>query len=106
MSNVTCGVVGVQYYHIAALFIQAYKPLMARPGFEFLKVSREREVRADIHKIKALANLLWNAINANLGTILGLTLGNPKVQNGWFSSSHILSSCKYSSHMYPKINLS
>jgi hypothetical protein len=39
-------VVGVQYYHLAKLFIQDYKPAIARTGFDFLKASREREVSA------------------------------------------------------------
>ncbi|KAH6662721.1 fungal-specific transcription factor domain-containing protein [Halenospora varia] len=68
-------VVGVQYYHLAKLFIQDYKPVVARTGFDFLKAIREKE----------------NFVNANVGIILGLALGNPKVQNGWFTTSHTLS---------------
>ncbi|CZR54923.1 uncharacterized protein PAC_04808 [Phialocephala subalpina] len=68
-------IVGVQHYHLAKIFIQAYKPMTARPGFDFLRANRERE----------------NSIKSNVGIILGLALGNPKVQNGWFTTSHTLS---------------
>jgi hypothetical protein len=34
-----------------------------------------------------------------VGIILGLALGNPKVQNGWFTTSHTLSACKSLLHL-------
>lgn len=73
----------------------AYKPLKATPGFDFLKASREREVSSDKNIGSVPSNINQNYIITNVGAIVGLALGNPKVPTGWFTASHTLSACEY-----------
>jgi hypothetical protein len=72
-------VVGIQYYYLAKIFLKAHKPSATVFGFRAYREHRDIE----------------SSIAEYLGIIIGLSFGNPLVQNVWFSTSHILSACRY-----------
>ncbi|KFZ24404.1 hypothetical protein V502_01122 [Pseudogymnoascus sp. VKM F-4520 (FW-2644)] len=70
-------VVGIQYYYLAKIFLKAYRPSASVFGFGACRENR----------------VIESSIAEYLGIILGLSFGNPLVQNVWFTTSHILSAC-------------
>ena len=88
--------VGLQYYHAAKIFLTASHARWC-PGSDY-EVARSRriaEVGIRYRGCSTATNMGQKVIAGHLLVVIGLSLSNESVHNGYFMACHLLHRCKF-----------